>query len=339
MLVAYPQTMTNVGTDFWIAFQPNYHDTLADDLRISISSEYFTSGSVYSAFPGVNRNFTVVPGIVTTFSIPPEVTLFGGIENKGIRITTADPVSVYGLSFKSASTDAYMALPVNALGTDYTVVTHKAVAFGDLTRISVVATEDNTTVTIFNHWTGQTSVASLDQGQAWLSNDPHATNQDITGSRIQSNKPVVVLTSNDCVNIPTFSCQACDHIVELMFPYYAWGKNFITVPLAGRDNSGDAFRIVAADDGTVISVNGLVMSTINTGEYYETILTGYNAITTSNPAMVAQFAKGIGCSGNITGDPFMMLIPPYEQFLTHYTVTNLFEFYSNWVNSTCTPSG
>jgi len=330
--IGYAQTISNVGTDFWIAFQPNSQTILADDLRIAISSEFPTSGTLYSKFPGVNQSFNITPGIVTTLSVPPEVTLLGGIENKGIRITSQEPISVYGLSFKSASTDAFMALPVDATGTDYTVVTHKAVAIGDLTRISVIATEDNTTVTIFNHWTGQTSTATLDQGEAYLSADPHVTNQDITGSRIQANKPVVVFTSNDCVNIPALSCQACDHIVELMFPYYAWGKSFITVPLAGRDNSGDVFRIVAADDGTVVSVNGLVMSTINAGEYYETMLTGYNAITTSNPAMVAQFAKGIGCSGNITGDPFMMLIPPYEQFLTHYTVTSLSEFYSNWVN-------
>ncbi|MBK7211808.1 MAG: gliding motility-associated C-terminal domain-containing protein [Bacteroidales bacterium] len=54
-------------------------------------------------------------------------------------------------------------------------------------------------------------------------------------------------------------------------------------------------------------------------------------INSSKPVMVAQFAKGIKCSGDITGDPFMMLIPPLEQFLTHYTIIN-HAFASNWVN-------
>jgi len=301
------------------------------DIRIFISSEYSTSGSIYSAHPGVNQNFTVVPGVVTEVSLPLDITLQGGLENKGVRITSVEPIAVYGLNRQAASTDAFMAFPVNSLGTDYRVAAYIE-GYSGISRISVVATEDNTVLSVFNHWTNVTSGIPLNQGQTWVSTDNQANGQDITGSRVQSNKPVAVFGSNDCVYIPDRPCEACDHIVEQMFPYYAWGKHFVTVPLAGRDNSGDLFRILAADDGTVISINGSISATINAGDHYQAELSGYNMISTSNPAMLAQFAKGQECSGNTKGDPLMMLIPPYEQFLTNYTVINLFGFYWNWVN-------
>ncbi|MCX6249684.1 MAG: hypothetical protein NTX61_02930 [Bacteroidetes bacterium] len=325
----FSQTTTNVGTDFWIAFPPNQGTAT---LQIFISSNFSTSGSVYSAFPGVTQNFTVVPGIVTQLTVPSGVALSGGIESKGIRVTSNDPVSVYGLNHRTASTDAFLALPVNALGLDYRILTFKVTLSGSGSAFSVVATQDGTSLTLFNHQTNAITYVNLDQGQTYI---VEASNNadDLTGSRVQSNFPVGVFGSVKCVDIPSITCTACDHIVEMMWPYYSWGKNFVTVPLAGRDNSGDIFRVLADEDGTDISVNGTMVSTINTGDYYETNLAGNNSITTSKAALLAQYAKGQNCTGNTTGDPFIMLIPPCEQFLTNYTVVNVAGgFLTHWVN-------
>jgi len=256
----------------------------------------------------------------------------GGTENKGIRITSNDPISVYGLNYYFGSTAAFLALPVNALGTDYRVVTFTSLNDFHDSHFSVVATEDNTVLTIYNHWTNSTSNITLNQGQTFINVEAHVTNEDITGSRIQSSHPVAVFGSNTCVNIPDPTCMACDQVVEQMFPYYAWGKNYITVPLAGRDESGDIFRIVSSDDGNQITINGSLAATINAGDYYETNLSVASLITTSSPALLAQFAKGQMCSGNTIGDPLMMLIPPREQFLTAYTLCTIEGFEANWVN-------
>jgi hypothetical protein len=321
--------MTNVGTDFWIAFPPNWSNQGYPSIHIS--SNFSTSGTIHSAFPGVDQNFTVVPGTVTELSIPMAVGLVIGIENKGIRVTSVDPVSVYGLSYEPASTDAFMALPVNALGTDYRVMSYNTHGHGR-SQFSVIATQDNTTVTIFNHWTNSTNTITLNQGQTYINNDNPAPDQDITGSRIQSDHPVAVYGSSDCIYIPDNSCDACDHIVEEMFPSYEWGKNFVTIALAGRDNSGDRFRIMASEDNTYITINGVINYTLNAGDYYEINLAGYSSITSTRPVMVAQFAKGELCTGNTKGDPLMMLIPPTEQFLMNYTIINLGPFVSSWVN-------
>ncbi len=312
------QSVTNSGTDFWIAFPPN--TSLSATLSLFISSATATSGQVQSAYPGVNQSFSVVPGVVTHFTVPSGVALSPGTENKGIHVTSNDPVSVYGLNEYNMSTDAYMALPTNALGMDYRIVNYLCSIPNLATAISVVATQDGTSVSIWNHQTNATTNITLNTGQTYYIRDP-VSMHELTGSRVQANHPVAVFGSNEATIIPLF-CSAADHIIEEMFPYYSWGKNFVTAFLAGRDNSGDYFRIVAADNATAITINGTPVATINAGGFYETTLTGYNQITTSNPVMVAQFAKSATCAGNL-GDPFMMLIPPMDQFLTNYTICNV----------------
>ncbi len=324
----FTQTITNVGTDFWIAFPPNSGPNL--QIKLFISSNYSTSGFVSSVFPGLNQSFTVTPGIVTQLTIPYGVQLVDGTEDKGIHVTSNDPISLYGVNTAVASADAYLALPINALGLDYRIVTY-ATTFNTSapSSFSVVSIQDGTELTVFNHQTNSTSIVQLHIGQTYHVRGINM-GDDMTGSRVQSNVPVAVFGSAPLVYLPA-GCAAGDHIVEQMFPYYSWGKNFVTVSLAGRDASGDIFRVVAAENATNISINGSAVATINAGDYYETNLTGNNSITTSKATMLAQFAKGEWCSGMITGDPMMMLIPPREQFLTNYTISTV-DGFSSWVN-------
>jgi hypothetical protein len=123
---------------------------------------------------------------------------------------------------------------------------------------------------------------------------------DLTGSTVQSNYPVAVFGSVKCTQVPA-GCFAADHIIEQMFPTTAWGINFITVPLAGRDASGDIFRILANMNATDINVNGIPAGTINAGEYLELNLTGYNAIHATKAVLAAQYAKGTFCTEILPG--------------------------------------
>ncbi|MCX6244355.1 MAG: hypothetical protein NTU98_06575 [Bacteroidetes bacterium] len=325
------QTNTNVGTEFWVAFPPN--QGISAVIHLYISSEVATSGTISSAYPGVNQSFSVFPGIVTLLPLPSGVVLSGGTEDKGIHIVANDPIAVYGLNNQTATTDAFLALPVNSLGLDYRIMTYQTAFPNNGSCLSVVATQDGTTLTIFNHQTSGTATINLNAGQTYHLEAPGA-NEDLTGSRVQSNYPVAVYGSVDLAKVPV-NCSYGDHIVEEMFPCNSWGKNFVTVPLAGRDATGDIFRIVAADNGTDILINGTLVTTINAGDHYDTLMTGYNAISTSKATLLAQFAKGETCAGGLLGDPFMMLILPREQYLKNYTiisVAGVTPFNSHWVN-------
>ncbi|MBK7253805.1 MAG: IgGFc-binding protein [Ignavibacteria bacterium] len=55
---------------------------------------------------------------------------------------------------------------------------------------------------------------------------------------------------------------------------------------------------------------------INEGQYVEQILSAYSVISSDKPILVAQYSNGTTFDG-VTSDPFMMLVPPYEQFLAN----------------------
>ena len=158
-----------------------------------------------------------------------------------------------------------------------------------------------------------------------------------TGTRIQSDKPIAVFSGNNCANVPT-GVSYCDHIVEQLTPTSAWGRRFVTTPLASRQN-GDTFRFLAATDGTTVRVDGETVATLDAGQYHEQILTDASVIEATSPILVAQFANGSALSGN-PGDPFMMLVPPYEQFLSSYTVAAPSEgFEQSYINITAPGTG
>jgi hypothetical protein len=123
----------------------------------------------------------------------------------------------------------------------------------------------------------------------------------------------------------------CDYIVEQLPPVVTWGRSFITMPLATRLN-GDTFRVLASVDGTTVSVNGAVVATLNRGQFHQQIIAEPAQITADQPILVAQYSHGTQFDG-VTSDPFMMLIPPFEQFLGAYTVTTpASDFPINFVN-------
>ena len=329
----FSQHVTNIGTDFWVAFQPNQD---ACFLYIIINSEYSSSGNISSTYDAYSQDFTVTPGTETLITIPSSFCQSKGTTNKGIHIVSDLPVSVEGLNFsiQPLTTDAYLALPVNALGKVYYIMSYAGPDFGSASMLSVVSTHDGTNVSIFHKATNQTEQIVLNRGEAFLTSD---FEKDITGSRVQADYPVVVFGLNILINIPT-GCYAMDHLVEEMMPIQTWGKEFFTVSLGGRQLDVDVFRILAKDNGTTVKINDSTVAMLNSGGFYETELSGNNFICTSRPVIVAQFAKGADCAGTDgTGDPFMMLIPPRQQYMTSFRIGNI-NYFTDWVNIVASPN-
>lgn len=124
---------------------------------------------------------------------------------------------------------------------------------------------------------------------------------------------------------------ACDHLVEQMTPPNTWGSSFAVMPLATR-TGGDTFRFLAASDSTTVIVNGDAVATLDKGQVHQQVLQGPSHITSSRPIVVAQFSNGASFD-NTVSDPFMMLIPPYEQFRSAYTIaTPASGFEHNFIN-------
>jgi hypothetical protein len=243
-------------------------------------------------------------------------------------------VSVYGLNRIQFTTDAFLAIPTAATNTSFRVLTWNS---GGLTA---AATQDGTTVTITPSTTvgartaGTPFDVTLNAGQVYQL----AGGTDLTGTTITSTHPISVYGYHPCANIP-LGAAYCDHIVEQLPPTSAWGTSFLSARLATRIK-GDTYRVLANEAGTQVTVDSAVVATLGAGEFYEAQLpagasTAANQgvqIITSKPSLVAEYSNGSTYDG-VQSDPFMMLIPPFEQFQNAYTVTTPASgFSANFIN-------
>ena len=97
------------------------------------------------------------------------------------------------------------------------------------------------------------------------------------------------------------------------------GNLFLTEPLKTRIG-GDDFQIVADQNETHVKLNGTLVATLNAGEHYSQVVVGASEFSSDKPILLAQYSNGSSFD-NTTGDPFMITIPPYQQFETGYTIT------------------
>ncbi|KAK3752647.1 hypothetical protein QZH41_000998 [Actinostola sp. cb2023] len=170
----------------------------------------------------------------------------------------------------------FLGLPVSALGTDYVISTVNPVLSSVLL---IVSTKDNTRVNIklkitnggeisFNnvqYSNGDILVVVLDalEGFQVVSQSM----EDITGTRVTSDKPVSVYSGCDCAYVPMHK-PSCDHLVEQLPPVNLLGTQFVTMATANR-TGGDIYHVVAAYDGTVVTVDNNVVTTVQAGQRYE----------------------------------------------------------------------
>ena len=329
------------GTDFWLMFPHAYTD--GDGFAVQslfITSPVATSGTVN--IPGLNfsKAFSVAANSVANIVLPTvHVSESDVVTNKGIHVISQSPVSVYGLNKRHSTSDAFLGLPVSALGMDHYVLTYSNSSFAPSTEFGVVASENNTVITVtpsvttLNRLAGLPYHVTLQQGQTYLlKNTTPTPDSDLSGSRVSSDKPIAVFAGHRAATIPAAAVCCADHLVEQLPPVNAWGKRFATVPFATR-TKGDFFRFVAAEDDTDVYLNGALTHTLNAGQYFERLLTVKTEIISTKPIMVAQYATSVLFDPSSVSDPFLMIVPPYSQFLNHYTIsTPVTGFSINYAN-------
>jgi hypothetical protein len=311
----------NRGTDFWICFPQNYDGTGSPVLYIA--SDFNTSGTVNAYAMGSPYYFQVVAGGYATVTLPYPAASTGDDSKTqtGIHITSDQPVSIYGLSKHSDSTDGFLALPAQALGTEYIALCYSGRNYDTAymnSELAVAASQDNTQVHINCPVNPGSRPApydiTLNAGQVYQLSDISSPQMDLTGTIITSDKPVAVFGGHRCAKIPTDAYTAADYVIEQMPPLNTWGKEYLTMPLLGR-SGGDTFRIIAENDGTSVTVNATPVALLNQGQGVQFLSNEFNDIVADKPILVAQFANGLDFD-NTTGDPSMMLITPPEQFIT-----------------------
>ncbi|KAI8513851.1 Carboxypeptidase N [Branchiostoma belcheri] len=341
----------NRGTEFMVGFLQNaYARSPNPELELFITSASSTPTSVTVSAPGASftRRLTVTDAVVQVVSLPQSLALSGNEKaQKGVSITSDTEIIVYGVNKVRHSTDGFLGLPIDVIGKEYFVASYTRSV--EPSEFGIFATEDNTDVeitlrgnTVYGgvaYSTGSVIRSVLNKFEA-----VQFQGSDLTGTQVTSNKPVTLMSGVQCVNVPA-GVSAPDHIVEQIPPVNTWGRRFVTVPLAVR-TGGDIFRIVAARDGTIVTVTGHAVKLLHSGDFWELDVPSnvYQVITSSEPIMVLQYNKGLTADG-VNTDPFMMYVPPIEHFAADYTFTtvdaagSVFNNYINVVIKTTETSG
>ena len=268
-------------------------------------------------------------------------------------------IVVFGHHEEVASNDAYLALPVISLpvGRSYEYIA--ASITGDSGTVSqakdsvalIIGTENDTEIILEPSVLIRHAFAQAATGGQFIPGTPvqfrtviiqrfqtfylQVRGGDISGTRIIANKPISVFSGHECANVPLNS-QPCDIVIEQLSPIDTWGTEVVTVPL--RTRSGDVLKVFASQDSTTVNVT---YTNINSGTFTtDTFALGRNEfeelggtlttaaagigdfalIQSNNPIAVFQFSRSFETDNVIVSDPFMLSVPPCEQYRNMYAV-------------------
>ncbi|EOZ97717.1 TonB-dependent receptor [Indibacter alkaliphilus LW1] len=342
--------VTSIGREFYLGFMENNRTFTPiqrlDEASIIISAEEDANGVIQ--YVGNSIPFSIEAGEQFVYRFPEgEMDIIHRssrqIENKGVYISSDGNISVHAFNFRARSADGTVVLPLPSLGKDYFVTAHHenfnpGVDPGSNVNyestLLVVAVEDDTRVEITLAAQsvdpvpippGSTISVVLDVGESY---QVKAVG-DLTGSRVR----VVNSSGDDCKNVAVFGgnkmtsvAQDCDgstgdHLFQQTYPIFAWGKEYVHIPLAGR-TSGEMVKILASENNTRVFVNGQQRATLNSGRHVSFSFERDELanISADKPISVTTFAKSYFCNiqsgiGASDGDPTMITLSPNNQLI------------------------
>ena len=356
---------TNLGCLFWAVDLPNVSDAPLSvqpqdrPFAIVVANTSAAVAANVSVFSGSSATpldtKTVEVDAIAAFTLPNQSITPGATTSDGLAFRVESDVPIAAYQFNPLdnsvqtiySNDASLLFPIQVLSKDYTAITGPANlvssdgfsgnAINTGGFVSVIATEDDTTVTLFptnSLYTGPYADIVLAEGQVLtaISNGVDAAG-NLSGTRVVADKKVAVFGGSVATSEPSTTNKCCaDHEEHQMLPLEAWSAAYAVAPAADAEGNGDCrslYRISAGYDDTELV-------------YYPaapagapTVLGAYETaeIVTDQPFVVAatdplktfsvtQFLLSSGEFGGVLssypGDPSMIVLPAVDQFQTEY---------------------
>ncbi len=342
------------GTEFVLTFHPCWEESGANNaLKIYVSSGEQTSVTLEVPALGHIETKVTVPYDIIEFSLEPGIgqpyrksdreppldeQVFPG---RGIIVTADAPIVAYGVTRYRYTSDGYLALPTSSLGNHYIVSSWEDVVSNTgSSRIqwltsytSIVAAYDETRVRFtmggnMNSKTplglkpGDSRTEIMQRGDVFTipAMGPYS---DITGSVVESNKPVAVISGSFCAYVPR-DVPACDFMIEQDLPSFTWGTEYHMTPIVDRDKNS-WMRVYAKTPNTRVYRDGNQIATIqNAGgtEGYGWLSRRADVDNAPKRALTISGNKGIVVMQYNTGqnddgvesDPFMLTLTPIQQY-------------------------
>ena len=280
-----------------------------------------------------------------------------GVTLSSTRLSSDLPVGVIQLNSAGSeptSVDSARLFPSTLLGNEYVALSWPSALPVSIPGfetpmqrafIAVIATEPGTTEVTVN------SRARIDEGEEISTFGPDESEDfqlqqgevltllvnpddlgvsaaDLTGSKIDSDRPVVVFAGHEqAVITASQSGDTCcaDHLEEQLLPVDRWGTRFIAAPSAGRE-AAEQWKIVAAEDVT-LETNppqpGAESIALAAGDFVDFVSDEAFEVSADGKILAGQFLVGKQQSVEEIGDPSMVHITALEHFIdTHQVWTS-----------------
>jgi hypothetical protein len=277
--------------------------------------------------------------------VKPATTTITQVDGTGVgdafHITTDFPVVAYQMlpygGGSAGVAGASLLLPTSVWDTNYVAVNAYAKSSGNTSpsnpSLNLVAMEDGTEIKLLPNAaivggdkiaaTAQNTVLTLtlNKGQFAQITQP----DEITGSPIESNKPIGLMAGHECMFNPT-SIKYCDHAEQQIPPVKALGAEYVAVPYRPRTAAAEdvPWRIIGGVDATQLSFDPAAAhasATINRGEILEFTTQDSFVVKSQDadhPFIVAGYMTGSQAVQDGYGDPdFVRMVPP-QQYLQRY---------------------
>ena len=325
--------------------------TLSITTTESVPVSFTVSSSTGQIYSG-----TVTNGVARTVTLSSSFAVVDNtVRSKGVWIRATDAskkLTVHGMNYASGTADGFVALPYyNYQKENYTYYAvstlYNRLPFS-ASRLSVVlliGCESNTELTITPNTDaiqippdlvrGSNSPVTITSGSSYtVTLNRHQTfllssRMNLTGSKVVSNKLIAFFSGHECADVPV-GVGYCDHLVEQLPPTLTWGREFFVVSSLGK-TAGEQYKLITSTTTTTVvcycytsggSVSQAFKTTLNgAGRSYEFHIAQnmFCSIQASGPILLVQFAIGAAHEPSGYGDPFMVMIPPVEQYRQNYT--------------------
>jgi hypothetical protein len=270
----------------------------------------------------------------------------------------------------SYSNDASLLLPSNVATGDYGILAWPSFA-ATPGFLAVVATVDATNVTVYPSARVQgvagTGPALMVRGDSYTyqlakagdvlemfsdTGDIHTPvyTQDISGTIVRADQPVVAYGGHGCTFIPQ-NKKACDHLESSMFPVQSLGTDYVVTMPATPHGEHQWVRIMAFYPNTKVAfdppVSGTNGGVLGTGDILELPdVSAPFAIHANGRILVGQYELGefstlpddAGVPNPDLGDPSECPAIPISQYRSSYSFLAPSSYAQNWIDVVA-PSG
>ena len=343
------------GKDFYLGFMKNL-DGNSNKLYLMITTTSESSVSVTIETSHRNQQVSIRSAsparvLLTHASEGPVSSSDYANRNKGIHVYTKGEADISVLVMNivfGRSAGEYLAYPYLDLEQEkyvyYTINTNSSSSDSTLhSEVLIVANDNNTQVTItptqpvvLPHDTQSNSpnttvsagvrrTVTLHQRQTLLFNSV----EDLTGTKIESDKPLTVISGHECGNIP-FNVRNCEHLAVQVPPTITWGKNFLLIPFATGQHGSQVYKAVLSEN---TATNRLLLtcnnhtSSVEFPYEFEIATDSFCFLTSSKAVFLTQWSRD-----GSTVSP----VVPISQYFNRVSFDSLplysFFFYYNYIS-------